>query len=119
MTRAWTTSRKSWPVTRSSSSASTQWADDGWYSKRVPGSQFSRQRAKAAHRPSLVSPTRDEQRRVREAGRVEHHLLDGDDVLAVGGELGDQLGDPAGDGSSSPSPISAHMAPATRAFVAE
>ena len=33
------------------------------------------------------------ERRVREAGRVEHHLLHGDHVLAFGGELGDVLGD--------------------------
>ena len=34
--------------------------------------------------------------RVREAGRVEHHLLHRDDVLAFGAELGDVLGDRRG-----------------------
>src|SRR3712207_8132220 len=32
-------------------------------------------------------------RSVREAGGVQEHLLDGDDVLAVRPELGDHLGD--------------------------
>jgi hypothetical protein len=37
---------------------------------------------------------RDEHRGVGEAGGVQHHLLQGDDVLAIGRELGDQLGHP-------------------------
>jgi hypothetical protein len=40
---------------------------------------------------------RDDHRRAREARRVEHHLLDGDDVLPVGAELGHQLNDPTRD----------------------
>ena len=46
------------PVTRSMSSASTQCAAPGWYSKRVPGSQLSRHFAKRSSRPSRVAQSR-------------------------------------------------------------
>ena len=88
-------SRKSVPVTRSMSSASTQCADVGWYSKRVPGSQLQRHCANRASRRSRSSQSSGAERRAREARRVQHHLLDGDDVLAVRPELGHELGDAA------------------------
>src|SRR5438270_396125 len=40
------------PPVRSMSSASTQWADVGWYSNAVPGSQLSRHLENAARRLS-------------------------------------------------------------------
>src|SRR5882757_767193 len=42
-----------------------------------------------------VGPRRRAERRTREPRRVQHHLLDRDDVLAVGRELGDVVGDAA------------------------
>ena len=48
--------RQSWPVTRSMSSARTQWAEVGWYSNRVPGSQFVRQRGEAGQAGVPVGP---------------------------------------------------------------
>ena len=55
VTRSCTSSRKSLPVTALMISASTQCADVGWYSYRVPGSQLSRQFAMATSRDSDVS----------------------------------------------------------------
>ena len=82
--------RKSPPVQRSMISASTQCADVGWYSKRVPGSQLQRHFANRASRRSRSSQSSGVERRAREPRRVQHHLLDGDHVLAVRRELGDR-----------------------------
>ena len=94
-TRSRRNARKSSPLTRSMSSASTQCADVGWYSNRVPGSQLQRHAANRASRRVAVVPLDGNERRVREARRVQQHLLDGDDVLAVRSELGNELGDSA------------------------
>ena len=55
---------------------------------------------------------------MREAGRVEHHLLDGDHVLAFGAELRDVLGDAAGRVDRAVADEDPH-ALATTGFVAE
>ena len=98
---------------------STQWADVAWYSYDVPGSQFSRHLAKASRRPCGVVHSGGPERRVGEAAGVQHHLLDGDDVLAVGAELGHVVDDPLRRRRPAPSPMSAHIAPATNALVHE
>ena len=105
-------------MTRSRSSTSTQWAEDGWYSKRVPGSQFSRQRAKAAQRPSLVSPAVTS---IGALGKPEVWSITCSMVTTSlplvpnsGTRSTTRL-----EGSISPSPITAHIAPATKALVAE
>ena len=118
VTLASTTSRKSSPVTRSSSSASTQWADDAWYSKRVPGSQLSRQRAKASQRPALVSPA------VTSIGACGKPAVWRSTCSRVMTSLPFVANSGISsttrwDGSRRPSPITAHTAPATRAFVVE
>ena len=83
------------PMTRSISSASTQCADVGWYSKRVPGSQLHRPFREPREPALAIVPVERRERRAREARRVQHHLLDGDRVLAVRRELGHELGDAA------------------------
>ena len=81
---------------RSMISASTQCADVGWYSKRVPGSQLHRHFENRARRRSRSSQSSGAERRAREPRRVQHHLLDGDRVLAVRRELGDHRRDRQG-----------------------
>ena len=68
-------------------SASTQWAEVAWYSYARARLPVEPPPAKAARRPSRRGPSGRSERGVGEAGRVQHHLLDGDDVLAVGAEL--------------------------------
>lgn len=51
------------------------------------------QRAKASLAAFARGPLRGAERRLGEATDVEQRLLHGDDVLAVGGELGDVVGD--------------------------
>ena len=73
------------PSIRSSNSASTQWADVGWYSNRVPGSQLRRHAEKVASRSSHGDPPpRGVHRGAGEPAGVEQHLLDGDHLLAEG-----------------------------------
>ena len=114
-----TYSRKSRPDARSISSASTQCAEVGWYSKRDPGSQLHRHAAEACEPRVTVVPLQGNERRVREPGRVQHHLLDGDDVFAVRTELRDVLGDAVARRRSAPAPIRRHIAAATTGLVAE
>ena len=57
-----------------------------------------------------VVPEQRVEGRVRKPGRVQHHLLDGDDVLAFGTELGDVLRDAARHVDPSGSDESPHRA---------
>ena len=81
------------PSARASSSASTQCAVVAWYSWLRAGFPVEpplRERSEAA---VARVPLRWTERRAREARRVQQHLFDGDDVLAVRAELGDVVGD--------------------------
>ena len=74
----------SWPVTACTISASTQCAEVGWYSylraDRPVEAPLGERLA-----PALVGvPQRRAERRVREAGGVLEHVVEGDGVLAVG-----------------------------------
>ena len=64
----------------------------GWYSKREPGSQLSRQRAKRARSASRLAQSRGPEGALREARGVGEELLDADGVLPVRAELGEHVG---------------------------
>ena len=119
MTRVRTKSRKSEPETRSISSASTQCAEVGWYSKRVPGSQLHLHCAKRASRRSRSSQSSGANGAAREARGVQHHLLDRDVVLAVRAELGHDIGDRPRHVDARLRPSSIQIADATTGFVEE
>ena len=81
------------PVTACTISASTQCAEVGWYSYCEPTGQLRRHSANASRRPSWVSHRGGPSGRLREAGGVLEHVVEGDGVLAVRPELGDDVGD--------------------------
>ena len=58
-----------------------------------PGFPVAPPRAEAPEPSRAVVPLRREEWRVGKSGRVQHHLFDGDDLFAVGPELGDVFGD--------------------------
>ena len=60
------------------SAARTQWAEVGWYSNRLPGSQFRRHEAKAGEAGVPVVPHERVEGRPREAAGVQQDLLEGD-----------------------------------------
>jgi hypothetical protein len=100
------------------SSANTQWALVGWYWNAVPGSKVSRQRWKARMRPSLAAPSMTG---MGACGKPEVCSITCSMVmtsLPLVPNSGMRSTTRAA-GSMSPSPMSAHMAPATNALVAE
>ena len=99
-------------------SASTQCADVGWYWYFVPGSQFRRHAANAAVRPSLVAPLSG---RSGASGKpavcsITCSIVMTSLPLVPNSGMTSVTLAPT---STAPSPISAHMAPATNALVAE
>ncbi len=99
-------------------SASTQCADVGWYWNTVPGSQLRRQRAKAAQRPSLVAPARGARGAI---GKPDVCSITCSMVMTSLPFVPNSgtTSTTGTDTSTRPSPMSAHTAPATNAFVAE
>jgi hypothetical protein len=118
VTRSSTTSRKSAPVTFSMIADSTQCADVAWYSYDVPGSQLSRHRAKASRRPVGVAHCGGP----RGAwGKPAVCSMTCSTVMPSLPLVPNSCtySTTRFDTSTRPSPISAHMAPATNAFVHE
>ena len=100
-------------------SAITYMLDDGWYSKREPGSQCEAPAREAREALAAVEELVGPERRVREARGVREELLDRDDLLAVRRRTRGRSRPRARRGSSLPSWISSQPAAEVIAFVAE
>src|SRR3954451_19763985 len=97
---------------------STQWAEVAWYSYDVPGSQLSRQMANAWRRPSGVDHCGGPSGAWGKPAVCSITCSTVTTSLPLVPNSG-TYSTTGFDTSTRPSPMSAHMAPATNAFVQE